>query len=450
MGITSSRGQEDPVFIIPRNIYFTPSQMSSMIEAGQQPGVPFRVGGEGAQRPSRALTKALIIHNPACIDKNSFTITINESGKFSVSFIYDSVVPLSLYIHFGARDSSSSQEIRPKETLLHWGPFNLPRGMKCQWSSVDENLFGNTACLPCSSGGLVDAIVVLDSSSGLPSPRFEGTSESRSSREWGRFLSISNGAKTSRQKTDTGEAVEYSITQNNEIPKSLQHVSKHASYFLVKRNNAVLPNDNRTNSSDSSGQTQAPPPNKHRKHRHKNSNSERVRPTSAPSSSGVDPEYRGKLAVQCVLQKVQMQSGGVFIVQDLYGMDRNDPEERDTAVEVDTDAPECVICMTDPKEVAVYPCRHMCMCLTCAEALPSQGNKCPMCRRSATMLLRLQAWGGPSSTSRQDNSSPSDENIRGNGTATSVSEAAGKERTELELSRSLVPSRSSDSEHAQL
>jgi hypothetical protein len=55
---------------------------------------------------------------------------------------------------------------------------------------------------------------------------------------------------------------------------------------------------------------------------------------------------------------------------------------------VDNDSAECVICMTDPKEVAVYPCRHMCMCLTCAEALPSQNNKCPMCRRPALLLLR--------------------------------------------------------------
>jgi E3 ubiquitin-protein ligase MGRN1 len=55
---------------------------------------------------------------------------------------------------------------------------------------------------------------------------------------------------------------------------------------------------------------------------------------------------------------------------------------------IDNDSTECVICMTDPKEVAVYPCRHMCMCLTCAEALPSQNNKCPMCRRPALLLLR--------------------------------------------------------------
>ncbi len=62
--------------------------------------------------------------------------------------------------------------------------------------------------------------------------------------------------------------------------------------------------------------------------------------------------------------------------------------EKGGGMMVDNDSAECVICMTDPKEVAVYPCRHMCMCVTCAEALPSQNNKCPMCRRPAVILIR--------------------------------------------------------------
>jgi hypothetical protein len=54
---------------------------------------------------------------------------------------------------------------------------------------------------------------------------------------------------------------------------------------------------------------------------------------------------------------------------------------------LDSDASECVICLSDPRTVAVYPCRHMCLCPSCAEVLPSQGNKCPICRRPATLLL---------------------------------------------------------------
>lgn len=86
--------------------------MSIMIEAGQQPGVPFRVGGNGASRPQRETVKTHVVENLACIDKNSFKITVNDIGKFFVTFNYDSVVPLSLYIHFGARDTLSPNEIR--------------------------------------------------------------------------------------------------------------------------------------------------------------------------------------------------------------------------------------------------------------------------------------------------------------------------------------------------
>ena len=56
----------------------------------------------------------------------------------------------------------------------------------------------------------------------------------------------------------------------------------------------------------------------------------------------------------------------------------------------DEDAAECVICLTDARCVAMYPCRHTCLCSSCSEALPSQGNKCPICRRSVSMLLRVK------------------------------------------------------------
>ena len=49
---------------------------------------------------------------------------------------------------------------------------------------------------------------------------------------------------------------------------------------------------------------------------------------------------------------------------------------------------ECVICLTDPRAVAMFPCRHFCLCMSCAEALPAQGNKCPICRNGTYLLLK--------------------------------------------------------------
>jgi len=117
----------------------------------------------------------------------------------------------------------------------------------------------------------------------------------------------------------------------------------------------------------------------------------------------------GALSVKCIMQRVQLPTG-VFSTQDIYGMDRNKTEDveetEDTEGEggvkpavaaptmtLDSDAVECVICLTDRRVIAVYPCRHMCLCAACAEVLPSQGNKCPICRRAAAMLLMIDPGG---------------------------------------------------------
>jgi hypothetical protein len=153
--------------------------------------------------------------------------------------------------------------------------------------------------------------------------------------------------------------------------------------------------------------------------------------------------------LQCVYQKIFLDNSGVYVVQDIYGMDRKGPTSTtatnsitttsmsnyggetkeppsmlpstpmscgtpqtvDSANEdlsdsngveltvnlvgedamMDLDSEECVICLTDPREVAVYPCRHMCMCITCADALPAGNNKCPLCRREAILLIKINA-----------------------------------------------------------
>lgn len=44
---------------------------------------------------------------------------------------------------------------------------------------------------------------------------------------------------------------------------------------------------------------------------------------------------------------------------------------------------ECVVCMSDHKDTAVLPCRHVCLCTKCAHTMRSQKQpKCPICRTS--------------------------------------------------------------------
>lgn len=60
------------------------------------------------------------------------------------------------------------------------------------------------------------------------------------------------------------------------------------------------------------------------------------------------------------------------------GFDDNDPGK------------ECVICLTEPKDTAVLPCRHMCMCSDCAKELTLQSNKCPICRQPIEELIGIE------------------------------------------------------------
>ncbi|XP_075487800.1 putative E3 ubiquitin-protein ligase LUL4 [Primulina tabacum] len=51
---------------------------------------------------------------------------------------------------------------------------------------------------------------------------------------------------------------------------------------------------------------------------------------------------------------------------------------------------ECVICMTEVKNTAVLPCRHLCMCSECAKELRLQSDKCPICRQPIEELLEIK------------------------------------------------------------
>lgn len=51
---------------------------------------------------------------------------------------------------------------------------------------------------------------------------------------------------------------------------------------------------------------------------------------------------------------------------------------------------ECVICLSEPRDTAVLPCRHMCMCSECARILRFQTNRCPICRQPVHRLLEIK------------------------------------------------------------
>ena len=102
---------------------------------------------------------------------------------------------------------------------------------------------------------------------------------------------------------------------------------------------------------------------------------------------GEDPEG---LLSYCQKQKIQVGSAS-YELQEIYGIDGQAGSTAGEVEEVDpTNSRECVICMTQPRDTTVLPCRHMCMCSECAKVLRIQSNKCPICRQNIESLLQIK------------------------------------------------------------
>lgn len=90
-----------------------------------------------------------------------------------------------------------------------------------------------------------------------------------------------------------------------------------------------------------------------------------------------------ELTVQMLRQKVCVE-GKEYVLQEVYGI-------ADMGHEADAESTAgepCVICLTDPRNTAVLPCRHLCVCEECAKQLQvgaaTRNDHCPICRGNIT------------------------------------------------------------------
>lgn len=87
-------------------------------------------------------------------------------------------------------------------------------------------------------------------------------------------------------------------------------------------------------------------------------------------------------------QKIQLGEDS-YELQEIYGIELH--EKAGMPVDEENgEGVECVICMTDPRDTTVLPCRHMCLCANCAKILRYQTNKCPVCREEVSSLLQIK------------------------------------------------------------
>nr|XP_009861688.1 E3 ubiquitin-protein ligase MGRN1-like isoform X1 [Ciona intestinalis] len=100
-----------------------------------------------------------------------------------------------------------------------------------------------------------------------------------------------------------------------------------------------------------------------------------------------------------LLKQKQAISGVCYLLQEIYGIenkhdaggpdgDAGVPDNEDDDYD---DSSECVVCLSDSRDTLILPCKHLCLCSTCANQLRFQQSGCPICRQSFRALLQIRA-----------------------------------------------------------
>lgn len=100
------------------------------------------------------------------------------------------------------------------------------------------------------------------------------------------------------------------------------------------------------------------------------------------------PEGDGQWKIKAIKQKIQI-GDAAYELQEIYGIELHEKASSSSNAEVE-ESSECVICMTEPRDTTVLPCRHMCLCSGCAKVLRFQANKCPVCREAVASFLHIK------------------------------------------------------------
>ncbi|CCW69607.1 unnamed protein product [Phytomonas sp. Hart1] len=103
-----------------------------------------------------------------------------------------------------------------------------------------------------------------------------------------------------------------------------------------------------------------------------------------------------------VISQIVTTGGSAYVVENLYGAGHENTTGEGTELMVgSTIVPHegeeeeeglCVICLMNPKDTAVMPCRHMCMCKDCGEQLLKHKPVCPVCRAPISTLLHMPSF----------------------------------------------------------
>uniref|UniRef100_A0A8C4IRT7 E3 ubiquitin-protein ligase n=1 Tax=Dicentrarchus labrax TaxID=13489 RepID=A0A8C4IRT7_DICLA len=99
----------------------------------------------------------------------------------------------------------------------------------------------------------------------------------------------------------------------------------------------------------------------------------------------------GSFSIKPLKQK-QIVDRVSYLLQEIYGIEnKNNQETKPSDDENSDNSNECVVCLSDLRDTLILPCRHLCLCNSCADTLRYQANNCPICRLPFRALLQIRA-----------------------------------------------------------
>ncbi|XP_037363567.1 E3 ubiquitin-protein ligase MGRN1 isoform X2 [Talpa occidentalis] len=99
----------------------------------------------------------------------------------------------------------------------------------------------------------------------------------------------------------------------------------------------------------------------------------------------------GSFSVKPLKQK-QIVDRVSYLLQEIYGIENKNHQETKPSDEESSDnSSECVVCLSDLRDTLILPCRHLCLCNSCADTLRYQASNCPICRLPFRALLQIRA-----------------------------------------------------------
>ncbi|RLU16985.1 hypothetical protein DMN91_011054 [Ooceraea biroi] len=107
----------------------------------------------------------------------------------------------------------------------------------------------------------------------------------------------------------------------------------------------------------------------------------------------IEKHSDGTYVLKALKQKLYVD-GLCYLLQEIYGIENKNAENaKQPGSDEDTEdnGSECVICMSEVRDTLILPCRHLCLCSSCADSLRYQANNCPICRAPFRALLQIKA-----------------------------------------------------------